>query len=434
MEDVAIIGVSMTHFGKHPQKTLKDVGMEAALGACKDASIDPKSIQAAYVGNGLAGIMTGQEGIRGQSVLLGPDSPFQGIPVVNVEDACATSSIALQCAMNAVASGMYENALVLGVEKLFDDDKMKPFLALSTDMPIEMRDAIVQAMSGSIDKDRAREQLKRAGLLEDMIDVILTALGDGSGVGQRSPFMDVYAMEAHLYAKEYGIPLEDVKNMLAWIAAKNHTNGSLNPFAQYQKPCSPAEVLESRLIVEPLHLLMCSPIGDGAAAAVITKGSIAKRLSEKPVWIAASVANSEAWQRKKGDPDCVARAAKKAYETAGIGPEDVNVAEVHDATAVGELLAYEELGFAEHGQAQRLISEEATSLAGKVPVNTSGGLESKGHPIGATGLAMIVEVVWQLRGEANKRQVENARVGLTQNGGGVTGAGPACMTVTVLKR
>lgn len=434
MEDVAIIGVSMTHFGKHPQKTLKDMGMEAALGACKDASIDPKSIQAAYVGNGLAGIMTGQEGIRGQSVLLGPDSPFQGIPVINVEDACATSSIALQCAMNAVASGMYENALVLGVEKLFDDDKMKPFLALSTDMPIEMRDAIMQAMSGSIDKNRAREQLKRVGLLEDMIDVILTALGDGSGVGQRSPFMDVYAMEAHLYAKEYGIPIEDVKKMLAWIAAKNHTNGSLNPFAQYQKPCSAAEVLESRLIVEPLHLLMCSPIGDGAAAAVITKGSIAKRFSDKSVWIAASVANSETWQRQKGDPDCVARAAKKAYEMAGIGPEDVNVAEVHDATAVGELLAYEELGFAEHGQAQRLISEEATSLAGKIPVNTSGGLESKGHPIGATGLAMIVEVVWQLRGEANKRQVENARVGLTQNGGGVTGAGAACMTVTVLKR
>ena len=434
MENVAIIGVSMTHFGKHPQKTLKDLGMEAALGACKHAGIDPKAIQAAYAGNGLAGIMTGQEGIRGQSVLLGPESPFQGIPVINVEDACATSSIALQCAMNAVAAGMVENALILGVEKLFDEDKMKSFLALSTDMPVEMRDAIMQAMSGTIEKGKAREELKKVGLMEDMADVILTALGDGSGVGQRSPFMDVYAMEAHLYAREYGIPIEKLKGMLAWIAAKNHTNGSLNPFAQYQKACSAEEVLESRPIVEPLHLLMCSPIGDGAAAAVITNKALAKRSSDKPVWIAASVANSESWDRQKGDPDCVARAAKKAYEMAGIGPKDVDVAEVHDATAVGELLAYEELGFAEHGQAQRLISEEATSLRGKIPVNTSGGLESKGHPIGATGLAMVAEVVWQLRGEAGKRQVENAKVGVTQNGGGVTGAGPACMTVHVFKR
>lgn len=434
MQDVAILGVSMTRFGKAPEKSLKDLGMEAALGACKDADIDPKAIQAAFVGNGLAGLMTGQEGIRGQSVLLGPESPFQGIPVINVEDACATSTIALQCAMNAVASGMYENALILGVEKLFDEDKMKPFLALSSDMPIEMRDAIVQAMSGAIPKDQAHEQLKKAGLLEDMIEVILTALGDGSGVGQRSPFMDVYAMEAHLYAKEYGIPIEKIKEMLAWIAAKNHTNGSLNPYAQYQKACSIQEVLESRLIVEPLHLLMCSPIGDGAAAAVITNRALAERSKTKPVWIAASVANSETWQRQKGDPDCVARAAKKAYDMAGIGPEDVNVAEVHDATAVGELLAYEELGFCAPGQAQELIAKEATGLRGKIPVNTSGGLESKGHPIGATGLAMITEIVWQLRGEANKRQVENARVGLTQNGGGVTGAGPACMTVTILKR
>lgn len=434
MEDVAIIGVSMTHFGKHPQKTLKELGMEAALGACKHAGIEPKSIQAAYAGNGLAGIMTGQEGIRGQSVLLGPDSPFQGIPVINVEDACATSSIALQCAMNAVAVGMVENALVLGVEKLFDEDKMKPFLALSTDMPIEMRDVIVQAMSGTIAKEEALEQLKTVGLSKDMAETILLALGDGSGVGQRSPFMDVYAMEAHLYAKEFGISIEKVKEMLAWIAAKNHTNGSLNPFAQYRKACSAEEVLESRPIVEPLHLLMCSPIGDGAAAAVVTNKTLAKRLGSKPVWIAASVANSEAWGRQKGEPDCVARAAKKAYETAGIGPKDVDLAEVHDATAVGELLAYEELGFCSPGQAHELIAKQATSLKGTIPVNTSGGLESKGHPIGATGLAMVAEVVWQLRGEAGERQVENARVGVTQNGGGVTGAGPACMTVHVFKR
>jgi len=231
--------------------------------------------------------------------------------VINVEDACATSSIALQCAMNAVAVGMVENALVLGVEKLFDEDKMKSFLALSTDMPVEMRDAIMRAMSGTIEKGKAREELKKVGLMEDMADVILTALGDGSGVGQRSPFMDVYAMEAHLYAREYGIPIERLKGMLAWIAAKNHTNGSLNPFAQYQKACSAEEVLESRPIVEPLHLLMCSPIGDGAAAAVITNKALARRSSDKPVWIAASVANSESWDRQKGDPDCVARAPKR---------------------------------------------------------------------------------------------------------------------------
>jgi len=277
---------------------------------------------------------------------------------------------------------------------------MKSFLALSTDMPVEMRDAIMRAMSGTIEKGKAREELKKVGLMEDMADVILTALGDGSGVGQRSPFMDVYAMEAHLYAREYGIPIERLKGMLAWIAAKNHTNGSLNPFAQYQKACSAEEVLESRPIVEPLHLLMCSPIGDGAAAAVITNKALRQGVpaispyGSRPAWptLRAGIA--------KGDPDCVARAAKKAYEMAGIGPKDVDVAEVHDATAVGELLAYEELGFAEHGQAQRLISEEATSLRGKIPVNTSGGLESKGHPIGATGLAMVAEVVWQLRGEA----------------------------------
>ena len=248
-----------------------------------------------------------------------------------------------------------------------------------------------------------------------------------AGAGEsRSVFMDYYANLARAHMARYGTTREQ----FARIAAKNHTNGSLNPHAQFQTPRTMEDILAAPLIAEPLTRMMCSPIGDGAAAVVITTVEKARQLTAKPVFVRASIVSSSE-EHTADAPGIVTKAAQKAYKMAGIGPEEVHVVEVHDATAPAELIVYEELGLCRAGEGGKMIDDGVTKLGGRVPVNPSGGLLAKGHPVGATGVAQISEIFWQLRGEAGKRQVPGAKVGLTENGGGVLGNENAVASVHI---
>ncbi|HEY4715997.1 MAG TPA: thiolase family protein [bacterium] len=403
MNDVAIIGIGMTHFGKFLDRSLKDLSRESLDNALSDARLDKKSIQAAYVGNAMAGIVTGQECIRGEVVLRAYG--IEEIPVVNVENACASSSTAFHLAWMSVASGLYDVVLALGVEKLYHEDKKVSFRALGSAVDVEMMASIKDALS-SVKSDS----------------------GNGGG-DKRSIFMDFYAMLARMHMQMYGTK----KEHFAKIAQKNHYNGSLNPHAQYREVYTLEEIMNSPLVAEPLTRLMCSPVGDGAAAIILCNAKSAPKYTSKPVFVSASVIVTGK-DRDFEEPDIVERGAKKAYEMASLGPEDLNVAELHDATSAAELIGYEEIGICKKGEAARLVDEEATKIGGRIPVNTSGGLVSKGHPVGATGTAQIAEIVLQLRGEAGERQVKGAKVGLTQNGGGAIGNEAAVMSLHILKR
>ena len=385
MRQVAVIGAGMTRFGKHLDRSLKDLAREAVEAALYAAGVEKEAIEAATVGNAVAGLITGQECIRGQVVLR--ELGIGGIPVINTENACASSSTAFHLAWLYVASGLYDTVLAVGLEKLFHPDKRRTFEAIASGLDVELAEAFARQMSGE----------------------------QSSGAGEaRSVFMDYYANLARQHMVRYGTTREQY----ARIAAKNHTHGSLNPHAQYQTPRTVEEVLSAPLIAEPLTRMMCSPIGDGAAAVLVTTTEKARQQTTRPVFVRASIVGSSE-DHHPDAPGVMTKVAQKAYAMAGIGPQDLQVVEVHDATAPAELLAYEELGLCHAGEGGKLIDEGTTTLSGRTPVNPSGGLLAKGHPVGATGVAQIAEIFWQLRGEAGKRQVANARVGLTENGGGV---------------
>jgi len=397
MRQVAVIGAGMTRFGKHVDRSMKDLAREAVEGALRSAGIDKAAVEAAAVGNAVAGLITGQECVRGQVVLR--EMGIGGIPVINTENACASASTAFHLAWLYVASGMYDTVLAVGMEKLFHPDKQRTFQAIGSAIDLELADEFARQMSGEL----------------------------SAGAGEsRSVFMDYYANLARRHMAHYGTTREQ----FARIAAKNHTNGSLNPHAQYQTPRTVAEVLAAPLIAEPLTRMMCSPIGDGAAAVLVTTAEKARQLTTTPVFVRASVLGSS--EDHGGDaPNIFTKVARKAYAMAEIGPQELQVVEVHDATAPAELLAYEDLELCRPGEGGKLIDEGVTALGGRVPVNPSGGLLAKGHPVGATGIAQIAEVFWQLRGEAGKRQVVGARVGLTENGGGVIRGENAAATVHI---
>jgi len=405
MRDVAIVGAGMTRFGKYLDRSMKDLGREAVADALQVAGIEAGGIEAAVVGNAMAGLITGQECIRGQVVLR--EMGIGGIPVVNTENACASSATAFHIAWLYVASGMYDTVLALGMEKLYHQDKSRSFQAIGSAVDVELMQQIVAQMK-TAQASKTRE-------------------GQGSEPGKsRSMFMDFYAAFARAHMERYGT----TKEQFAKIAVKNHFNGSLNPHAQYRERCTVEEVLESPVVAEPLTRLMCSPIGDGAAAVILTSKDRAPRFTTKPVSVRASALGSGK-DPEPGVPDITTRVARRAYEVAGIGPEDINVAEVHDASAPAELVIYEELGFCKAGEGGKLVDDGVTELTGRLPVNTSGGLLAKGHPVGATGIAQICEVFWQLRGEAGERQVKNAKVGLTENGGGMVRNEAAALSVHI---
>ncbi|NIR32756.1 MAG: thiolase family protein [Gammaproteobacteria bacterium] len=392
MRDVAVIGVGAHAAGKFSDKALKDLGREALWRAFQDAGVGPKNIQVAYFGNSLGGLLTGQEGIRGQVVLQ--ESGVGGIPVINVENACASAATAFRGAWLEVASGALDMAVALGVEKMFVGDVAKSISALAADSELEL-----------------------------------------SQMGMQ--FTASYAVHPKINLKgkmkEYGWTTSD----FAKVVVKNSYNGSLNPYAQHRRRLSVEDVLNSRMVADPLTLYMCSSIADGAAAAVLCPLELAQRFTDKPlITVAACVLRSGIY-RLPGDsmPDSLTLTAAEAYERAGIGPEDVDLAEVHDAMAPAELMVYERLGFCEPGEGPRLIDDGVTGLGGQRPVNPSGGLCARGHPVGATGLMQIAELVWQLRGEAGERQVQKSpKVAMAQNQGGLLlGQDSAAYAVTLLK-
>jgi len=403
-----IAGVGMTTFGKHMERGLKSLGAEAIQAALADAGVEPSALEAAYVGNAAAGVITGQESIRGQVILR--SIGLGRLPVVNVENACASSSTAFNQACAMVSAGLYDIVLALGVEKLYHADKKVSFGAFTGAVDVE-------AMSSIIEQLQARA--KASG-----------AKSASSGAGKnRSMFMDIYAQMARAHMKAYGTTVEQY----AGVSAKNSFHGSLNPRAQFREALTVEEVLAQPMIAEPLTRSMCSPIGDGAAAVVVMSERKAREIGVSlPVRVVSSVLRS-GWDHGPGEPGTGEVCSAEAYEEAGIGPEDLDVIELHDASAPSEVLTYESLSLCGKGEGGRLIDEGVTRLGGRCPVNTSGGLLRKGHPVGATGTAQIVELTEQLQGRSGERQVEGARVALAHNGGGTIGPDAAAMCVTILK-
>jgi acetyl-CoA acetyltransferase len=405
--DAIVAGVGMTRFGKHLDTGLKALGAEAVQAALADAGIEGSDLDAAYVGNAAAGLVTGQECIRGQVILR--SIGLGKLPVVNVENACASASTALHQACAMVTAGLYDVVLALGVEKLYHEDKKKSFAAFSGAVDVEAMAAILEGLK----RNAAERGAKSAA----------------SGAGEkRSMFMDIYAAMGRSHMERYGTTVEQ----FAGVSAKNSFHGSLNPRAQFREALSVEDVLAAPMIAEPLTRPMCSPIGDGAAAVVVVSPRKARELGVRvPVKVAASALHS-GWDHGIDEPGTVELCAREAYEEAAIGPEDLDVIECHDASAPAEISAYEALGLCTKGDGGKLIDEGATRLGGRLPVNTSGGLLRKGHPVGATGIAQIVELTEQLQGRSSERQVDGACVALAHNGGGNIGTDAAAMCVTIL--
>lgn len=407
MREVAIVGAGMIRFGKYPEKGIKDLVRESVEKALSDAGIDSKALDAAYVGSAVPGIMTGQEQIKAQVTLsaMGIDT----IPMYNVENACASSSTALHLGWTAVGAGLYDCALVVGFEKLYDRDKLKSFMALGTAVDVESAVQFLEAFQAKQgNKDRI--------------------LGEDSGKS-RSIFMDMYAYYTRTYMERYGLTQEH----FAEIAVKSHRNGANNPNAQYQKEVTREEVLNSGDVAFPLTRMMCSPVCDGSAAVVICSKEKAAQLTTTPIWIETSVLGSGRISLEMGDT-LTKRIGPQAFETAGLGPDDLDLIEVHDATSPSEIITLIELGICPGEEAPKWIEQGTLTVEGRMPTNTSGGLASKGHPIGATGLGQVHEIVQQLRGTAGRRQVKSPKVGMTHNGGGILGLDAAAMAIHVFKR
>lgn len=404
-----VAGVGMTPFGKMLDQGLKSIGAEAVKGALADAGLTADQLQAAFVGNAAAGLVTGQECIRGQVILR--SIGIGQLPVINVENACASASTAFHQACAMVTAGIYDVVLALGAEKLYHEDKRKSFAAFSGAVDVEaLADIMARLQAGA--KETGAE-----------------AAAGGAGE-KRSMFMDIYAAAARNHMKRYGTTVQQ----FAAVAAKNSFHGSLNPRAQFRQQLTVEDVLAAPMIAEPLTRPMCSPIGDGAAAAIVVSERKARELGlTNPVRVVSTVLRS-GWDHGGDEPGAFEVCVREAYEEAAIGPGDLNVVEVHDASAPAELMAYESLGLCPRGEGGALIDSGATRLGGRIPVNTSGGLLRKGHPVGATGIAQVVELTEQLQGRSGDRQVEGARVALAQNGGGSIGTDAAAMCVTVLVR
>jgi acetyl-CoA acetyltransferase len=397
-----VAGVAMTRFGKHLDKSLKQLGGEPVLEAVKDAGVELADIEAAYVGNCAAGTVTGQESIRGQVILS--SIGLGRIPIINIENACGSSSTALNQACMMVSAGYYDVVLVLGVEKLFHENKVITFAAFSGAVDIEERDA--------------------------MMAEITAGQSEGSGTN-RSMFADFYGVMARDHMQQYGSTPEH----FAMVSAKNSFHGSLNPNAQFLNEMTVEEVLAQPMIVEPLTRPMICPVADGGAAAIIVSERKARELGiQHPVRIVSSVVHSYYDHAAGAEENVNSLSIDEAYYEAGVSPEDLDVVELHDSSAPCEILMYESLHLCPPGESVKLLEEGETKLGGRIPVNTSGGLLRKGHPVGATGISQILELTTQLQGRAGKRQVEGARVALAHNGGGTIRGEVAAMNINILMR
>lgn len=410
--DVFIAGISHTKLGRHVQKSVKDLTREAVTGALLDAGVAQDAVGAAWFSNVRQGQMEAQNSIRGQCALTAMG--FGGLPIFNVENACASSSSGVYQAYAALKAGLFDVVLVAGTEKMFYPEK---------------RQAMMEAFFGGTDIHEMQNTWNGLQSIGAGIGLEQDIGGDWK---QQSFFMDVYASLARMHMKLYGTTQEQI----AFAAAKNHTHSALNPLAQYNTPMTVQEVLQTPTIAWPLTRAMCAPISDGAAAAVLCNENGLKQLNRaRAVRIRGMGVSSTVHRAAEAlESHCVALAASRAYSAAGISAKEINVVEVHDASSFAEILQIENLGLCARGEGGPFTASGSTSLGGQCPVNVSGGLVSKGHPIAATGLIQMHELVTQLRGEAGARQVKGARIAVAENGGGFIRIEDAAAVVTVLDR
>lgn len=416
MDTVYVIGVACTAFGKQPDRSFKDLTRQAYLEVLADAGLSSgERIDQAWFGNCGMGTF-GQRNIRGQVCFtpLVREKLFpERVPMINVEGGCATASMAFHGAWKDILSGQADLSLAIGVEKTF--------IAGDAQKTLEI-------FEGGIDQLDPQEWM-----------AYYTAAGEQSGkpfapnASGGTLFMDTYAMQAAYHMRTFGTTREQI----AFAASKNHAMGALNPKAQYRFEVTQEQVLADRAVSWPLTRSMCAPIGDGAAAALLCSERLLRELPgavrERALRVRASVLSGGKY-RALDEPGLSRVAAQRAYAQAGITPQDVDVAEVHDATSFCEIYQSEMLGFCDVGQGGPWVGSGASALGGQLPINLSGGLVSKGHPVGATGLSMVYELAGQLRNECGQRQVHNADIALAENGGGVIGFDEAACAITVLQR
>lgn len=373
MRKVAVIGAGMTKFGEHWERGFRDLIVEAGTKAIEDAHLQGNEISAGYVGSMAAGSLIGQEHI---GALIADQIGLNPIPITRVEAACASGGAALRQGYLSVASGIHDIVVVGGVEKMTD-------LSINT---------VSEVLGGAGDQEW---------------ELFLGAT-----------FPGLYALMAQRYMHEYNATEE----ILAHIAVKNHEHGSRNPYAQYQSKITLETVMNSKKVADPLKVFDCSPITDGAAVVVLASLETAKKYNEQPIEIIASAQASDTIalhsREKLTELKATKVAVQNAYKTAKITPQDVDLAEVHDCFTIAELLAIEDLGFFKKGEGGKAVLEGRTKVDGDIPINTSGGLKAAGHPVGATGIKQAVEIVWQLRGQAENRQVKDCEIGLAHNVGG----------------
>jgi acetyl-CoA acyltransferase len=411
-KDVYVAGVGMTPFGKHLDTSVKQLTRTAVEDALADAGCDKGQLQGAFFGNSTQGHMEGQHMIRGELALRAMG--LFGLPVINVENACASASTAFHLAVNYVKAGAADIVLAVGAEKMFSTDKALTFSAFDGAWDVH-------------DTENGKRRLLEMGKgIEPPAGSVSTK--------PYSVFMDIYASMGRMHMREFGT----TQRQFAAVSAKNHRHSIHNALAQYRQAYSVEEILAAPPITYPLTLPMCSPISDGAAAAIVCSEAgleLLRGQRSRAVRVLASVLQTGSDRPPAAlDQHLVRLGSMKAYEQAGVGPRDISVAEVHDATAIGEIIQSEVLGLCELGMGGPAAERGETSIGGRIPINPSGGLESKGHPIGATGLGQLYELVTQLRGEAGQRQVEGARVALAENGGGLCGVEEAVACITILGR
>ncbi|MGV9823855.1 thiolase family protein [Nocardia xishanensis] len=387
--DAVIVGTAMSQFGMSVDTPLRALAADVADQALADSGFEPHEVGLVVFANGAAGVITGQEMIRAHTSLGA--SRLAGRPMLSVENACASSSSALHLACLAVESGTHDVVVVVAAEKMTSQDRSLAGRALATAVDVHTSPYATPAPDGA----------------------------------PRPVFMEIYAANARAYLRRSDATVDD----FAAVAAKATRNGSLNPRAQITTALTVEQVLDARVIADPLTRPMCSSISDGAAAVVVCNPRVAASRNISGVRVLASVIGAGTVD---GPDDLVERTAARAYQQAGVGPQDLDVIELHDAAAPAELIVLEELGLAPPGEAAKLLRSGATDLGGQYPVNPSGGLIARGHPIGATGLAQVVELADQLRNRAGSRQAVDPRIALAENAGGDLGNKPAACVITIL--
>lgn len=389
MNTVLIAGIGMTPFGRFPGRGIRSMAVAAIDAALADAGIPAEHVAKVFFGNAVAGIVTHQEMIRGQIALR--HHPLRRSSIINVENACASGGSALHLGFEIIAGGLADVVVAVGVEQLNHEDRSRPF----------------DALRGSTD-------------IEDIGESV------PGKVATNSILMNFYAGVARNYLETHRATAED----FALVAVKNRRHAAMNELAHFRAPQTLEDVMNSRMIVDPLRLAMCAPTTDGAAALVLCSADYGRRLTRKAVQMVTSHVTASPGEGQSP----VTPAANAAYEASGIGPNGFDLIELHDAAAPAELLQYAEIGLCEEGEGHHMVRAGKTSLGGELPVNVSGGLLSRGHPLGATGCAQVVELCHQMRGEAGRRQVEGARIGLAINGGGWLDGTYAVAVSTIVKR